>query len=464
MIPLILPIGALLAGVALLILGVGLLNTILALRSNIEGYGDSIIGMIMSSYFVGFFIGTYAALPLVRRIGHIRAFASCASVVSVCVLLHQMLVDPYAWMLIRVMTGTGLVILYTVIESWLNGQTSAEHRGKVFAVYMIVNLCALALAQQLVLLDPDITFLLFALASVLISLSLVPVTWTRMQQPAIHHVGKIELRKLWRNAPVAVFGSILSGVAMGSFWGLAAVYGVRVGLSNAQVASFVTSAVVGGALCQLPLGRFSDQQDRRRVLMLISLSAGLFAILLALWGNQGVWPFLMIAAYGAMSFAIYPVAVAHMVDHLDSSEMLAGGSGMLLLHGIGAVIGPALCGQLMQWFAPWSLPAFWAVANLVLAAFAWWVLYTGREENPAEHAADFVPMVRTTPTALELLPAGDQGELFTGLTPVWGHDVSKNKTSAEANLAPAEDYQNYDIPDDEEGPEAPEFIKPDDRI
>ena len=123
MVPMIAKIGALLFGVALLILGVGLLNTTLALRGNLEGYSDFILGLITSAYFVGFFIGTYIALPLVKRMGHIRAFAACASVASAGVLLHQLIVNPYAWMVFRVLTGAALVILYTVIEGWLNGQT-----------------------------------------------------------------------------------------------------------------------------------------------------------------------------------------------------------------------------------------------------------------------------------------------------------------------------------------------------
>ncbi|BFM09368.1 MFS transporter [Halioxenophilus aromaticivorans] len=439
MIPMISQVGALLVGVSIFILGVGLLNTILALRANLEGYSDFIIGLIMSCYFVGFFIGTYVALPLVKRMGHIRAFAACASVASACVLLHQLVVDPFVWMGIRVLTGIALVILYTVIESWLNGQTPAEHRGKVFAVYMSVNLGSLALAQQLLRLDPTITFTLFALSSVLLSLSLVPITWTRMQQPQINNVSKIELKQLWRKAPVAVTAAFVSGISMGAFWGLAPSYAVHTGMSNTQVASFITCAVLGGAACQIPLGRLSDKQDRRLVMMLICIFASLFAGALIAVGSNGYGPFALIAAFGGMAFAVYPVAMAHMVDHLEPGDMLAGGSGMLLLHGIGAMLGPTVAGQLMQFLQPSYLPGFWAAAHLLLALTAGWILYTNRKEDPEEHAADFVPMVRTTPTALEMLPGEEQGELFEGQVPVWGHEPEADTEAEAGNDADADD-------------------------
>ena len=428
MVPLILPIGALLFGVALLLLGVGLLNTILALRSSIEGYNSATLGFIMSSYFVGFFIGTYLALPLVRRIGHIRAFASCASVVSVCVLLHQLIVDPIAWMVFRVITGTCLVILYTVIEGWLNGQTAAENRGKVFAIYMSVNLGALAAAQQLLLVDPSITFILFALASVLVSMSLVPVTWTRMQPPHVSSVSKIDLVHSWKTAPVAVLASFLSGMAMGAFWGLSAAFAADIGFKNTEAASFVACAILGGALLQFPLGKFSDSQDRRRVLLMVSLVAAAFSVMLVVVTDTGWWQYLLIAGFGGMAFAIYPVAIAHLVDHLEPEDMLSGGSGLLLIHGVGSVLGPLTAGPLMQWLGPQSLPAYWAVILMGLALVAWWYLNNSKAEDPLEHAADFVPMVRTTPTAFELLPADEQSELFDEQSPVWGNDVAGDES------------------------------------
>lgn len=76
---LIAPISSLLSGVALLLLGNGLLNTLLTLRGVAEGYSTTMLGLIMSGYFVGFLLGTWLATPLVKRIGHIRTFACCAA-------------------------------------------------------------------------------------------------------------------------------------------------------------------------------------------------------------------------------------------------------------------------------------------------------------------------------------------------------------------------------------------------
>nr|WP_246624921.1 MFS transporter [Oceanobacter mangrovi] len=393
-------------GVSLLLFGNGLLNTLLALRGGMEGYSDSLIGYIMSGYFVGFFVGFYAGLPMLRRIGHIRAFALCAAVSAVVVLAHVLLVNPYTWMLLRVVTGAVLVILYTIIESWLNNETPAERRGQVFAIYMAVNLGSLALTQQLLKLDSPMNFTLFALSAMLVCISLVPITWTRLPQPSVAEVKRYSLRRLLKTAPVAVAGGVLSGLAMGAFWGLMPVYGQRIGLDSGQVATLMSASIVGGALFQYPLGRYSDKHDRRLVLA-ITAAVGC-AIALASWLlPTPYWLVLTsMALWGGAAFAIYPVSVAHLVDRIDSHDILPAGSALLLLHGMGAAIGPALAGSLMEWSSPATLLLYFACAHALIAGYIAFKLTrpaTIAEAEP-ETSAPFVPMLRTTPAALEMLP------------------------------------------------------------
>ncbi len=94
MISVVLPLTALLAGVALLLTGSGLLGTLLAVRGGLEGFDEQTLGLVMSGYFAGFFLGTYTAPPLIGRIGHVRAFAFCTGLCAIAVLLHPLWVDP----------------------------------------------------------------------------------------------------------------------------------------------------------------------------------------------------------------------------------------------------------------------------------------------------------------------------------------------------------------------------------
>ncbi len=396
------PTGALFAGVALLLLGSGLLNTVVALRGSLEGFSDTTLGLIGSTYFLGYFLGTFIAPRLIRRMGHIRAFAFFGAAVAVCMLLHALFVHALFWMLLRVITGVALVGFYAVIESWLNEQTPAARRGQVFAVYMAVNLLALAGAQQLLRVDGPESFTLFAIAAIFVCLSLLPMTMTRLPQPQIGHPAKLDLRMVWRAAPAAFVGAISSGIAMGAFWSLGPIYGERIGLDASGIAVLMTSAILGGALLQWPIGRMSDSGDRRLALGVVATAATVTAAVMVAMGSFEMVALVGFFIFGGAAFTVYPIVVAHLIDHLHQHDILAGNTGILFLHGVGAAIGPLIAGGLLEFVGPTGLPLHFAISFAPLAIFA--LLQARRSKDQIiDEAAEFAPMLRTSPVALDMV-------------------------------------------------------------
>lgn len=412
MLPHLVPIGSLLLGTALLLLGNGLMSTLLALRGSLEGFSDQLLGLMGSAYFVGFLVGTWTVPQMIRRIGHIRAFAYFASTIAAVILLHSLIVNSWVWLVLRFATGIALVGFYTVIESWLNSRSEAQTRGQVFAVYMMVNMAALAAAQQFLHLAPPEQFTLFSIAAVLVCLSVLPLVSTRQPQPQIHRVPRLTMREMWKVAPTAVLAAIASGLSMGTFWSMAPLYAARLGYDAGGVALLMTATIVGGALLQLPLGRFSDRFDRRHALAVSAGGGALGALLMAVFGSSA-WGLPAAAfLFGGMAFALYPITVAHFVDHLPQEQILSGNAGMLLLHGVGAVAGPTLVGVLMGLGGPAALPLFFAATLLPLAAYI--VLFArGHADEIVDEAAQFVPMVRTAATAAEIVTAVEEHRLDT---------------------------------------------------
>jgi len=402
MMPHLIPISALLAGIALLLLGTGLLNTLLALRGSLAGFSEQTLGIIASAYFFGFFAGTFFAPPLIRRMGHVRAFAFFAAAMATCMLLHSLWVDSAFWMLLRLVTGVALVGFYTVIESWLNSEAPRERRSQIFAVYMTVNLLALAAAQLFLRLDSPAAFTLFSVSAVFAVVALMPVVGTRLAPPTLAAAPRPALRRIWRAAPVAFVGALASGLGMGAFWGMGPVFASRAGLDAEGVGVFVTVTILAGALLQWPIGRVSDGMDRRRALALVAAASTAGALLMAVVGAAGAMLLVAAALFGASAFSLYPVVMAHLIDHLHQDEILAGNAGVLLLHGAGAALGPALGGLVMGWFGTAALPLFIAAMFGPTAAYA---LLSARRapDEIVDEAAHCVPMLRTTPTVLEMM-------------------------------------------------------------
>ena len=67
-------------GLALLMVGNGLLGTLIGVRSDIEGFSTVVIGVVMSSYYVGFLLGSLAIPRWLVTVGHIRVFAALENV------------------------------------------------------------------------------------------------------------------------------------------------------------------------------------------------------------------------------------------------------------------------------------------------------------------------------------------------------------------------------------------------
>lgn len=396
------PIGSVLGGVALLLLGHGLLNTLLTLRGVAEGFSTGLIGLLTSGYFFGYLIGSWTAPPLIRRIGYIRTFAFCAALAAVIALLHLLLIDAWAWLVLRILYGTALVTLYMVVESWLNARADGERRGQIFAIYMVVNLGALAVAQQLLRLDSPMTFTLFVLAAIFVCAALMPVTLTRQAQPSLPDAPTTDLLQLARIAPLPLAASALSGFALSAFWGLAPVYASHIGFDAAGVGWMMSLTILGGALLQWPIGRFSDRHDRGLVLRAVVMAAALLALLVSLL-PAGALQLAAMFVWGGLAFSIYSVAVAQMVDQLHPDEILFGSSGLLLANGVGAALGPLAAGAVMSMAGPRGLPLFFAISLGLLAAYAF---YRSRRvvDLLSEPHGHFTPMLRTSHRVLEIMP------------------------------------------------------------
>jgi MFS family permease len=389
----------LLLSTAFLLMGVGLLHTHIALQGRGLGFSVAMIGVLTSAYYAGFLVGTYTIPQLTHRIGHIRTFAFCAALLTLVVLIQAL--DPAygVWLVLRVLQGMMLVGLYAIIESWLNAASDPRHRSSVFAIYMMVNLGASAAAQQFLRIRGE-GFVLFCIVAILFCIASLPVVASHQSQPQLRSMPKVQIRRLFRLAPTALVSALLSGLALGAFWGLLPLYAVARGLGVGGIGTYMSVAIAGGVVLQWPLGRFSDRIDRRLALSLISATAALAALVNLLLPNIGAAAMVVIFVFGGMSFTLYPIAVAHLVDYVDRDELLAASSTVLLVNGVGSAVGPLVAGALMNLLQPQLLFVWFAVLDLMIASYAFYrFIHRKREVTPDDN---FVPLVNTTPSSLDL--------------------------------------------------------------
>lgn len=413
MLPTVISIQSLLLGMGILLAGSGMLSTLLGLRAQQDGMSMEMIGLVMSGFYLGYIIGTHLIPSLVRRVGHVRVFAAMAALSAAAALLHGLWVNEWFWLGLRVLSGMALLGLYMVIESWLNAQVS-HYRGQIFGIYMMVSLLALGIGQFLIGIYGATGLASFMVVGLLFALGLVPVALTRATQPVPVETARLSVRSLYVQAPTGLVGALLSGSATGALWGLAAVFGTRIGLDTSHAALFVALLIFGGAFLQWPIGKLSDHCDRRKVLIWLGI-AGVAAGGVLIGATMATEPseiasspfrwviWLSALLFGGFVFSVYAISVAQTHDRLSSDQVLDATRTLLLVNGVGALFGPLSAGLFMGWFGANGLVWFIMLVLTTLGLFAFWRIRIDQPVPEAERGA-FVVTTRTSAAAADWDP------------------------------------------------------------
>jgi MFS family permease len=314
-----------------------------------------------------------------------------------------MVLNPLAWSLLRFLTGFCFAVLFVVIESWLNERSSNEDRGVVFSTYVMITLTVMAAGQMMTLLYDPSGLQLFVIASVLVSLGAVPVALSKSPTPEIPQKVEVDLRRLFRISPTGTIGCFAHGIANGAFWALAPVFTAGVSSDPSLAAWFMSSTVVGGALAQWPLGFLSDRIGRRKTLLGAATAGALVAsMIIVAVDNLGFMGInLLGAAWGFFAFPMYAIAVAHANDYADADDYVMVSSGLLLMFGAGAIIGPFLASGVMTLT---DASGLYILTMFVHASLAVYVLLRifRRSSAPIEQHIAFSDALATAHTASQI--------------------------------------------------------------
>ena len=357
----------------ILLLGGGLLGTLLSVRMGMEGLRSETIGLVMACYSVGFVLATLTCTPIIQRVGHIRCFAAFSALACCAALIHGLRVDPWLWGGMRILFGFSLAGIYMVTESWLNDRTPREFRGRVLSIYIIVTSVALGSGQFLLNVWDVSGYQLFSLAAILMAVALVPVALTRVASPELRPTRRVGLRRLYEISPLATVTAFASGLTNGAFFALGPVFAVAVGFSINQVATFMGATILGGLVLQYIIGRLSDRFDRRRVITAVTSLVCVVSIGLALAYEAGVLIVASMAViWGGLNFTIYALALALAHDFMSQEERVPASATMLLTHGVGMIAGPVLMARLMGLVGPEGLYLGFAGIAVAIAVFGWY--------------------------------------------------------------------------------------------
>ncbi len=403
-----LSISSVLIGAALLFVGNGLLTTLLAWRLANGDISPVVIGVVMSGYWGGILIGSLTARGLLESVGHIRTFAVLASTFSAATLAHAFLSHEAAWMLLRFLGGFCMAGLFMCMESWLNDRTPNQIRGQVFAFYISISHLGVGAGQVFLLADIPGGLGLFVAVSIMLSMALVPVALTRRPAPVLLATSPFGLNRLLAASPLATVGVLTAGLVLGATYALAPTFTHALGMGRDGTVGFMVALLLGGLLVQWPVGRLSDNFDRRVVLattaFFLAIASGLMTQVVDL---GPVATFALAGVFGGSAFLLYPLSVAHANDFVEADDRISVSAGLILFFSVGAIIGPMLASVPMGLIGPEGLFFLTAAAGVGMAVFSTRRLLVARPivaEEPVPFAAAPQPV---SPIGTELDPRHD---------------------------------------------------------
>lgn len=391
---LILSFTALFLSVILLQLSSGGVGPLDVLSGSALGFSNGQIGLLGSAHFLGFFIGCWWAPRLMGSVGHSRAFAAFTATGAIGLLAHMLVIDPYAWALMRVASGLCIAGCYTVIEAWLQSKVTNDTRGRAMGVYRMVDTGGSLVAQLLIGVLAPASYVSYNILAILCCAALLPLTLTTMSQPKTPEAPRLRPGLAWRLSPLAVAGVLVAGLSGAGFRMIGPLYGQEVGLAASQIGYFLAAFVLGGALMQLPAGWLADRYDRRWVLIWFSAAAILASGITVVLAGQGtVAIFAGALLFGGLTFPIYSISAAHAHDWADDTQRVELSAALMFFYATGAIVAPLASSALITVFGPSALFTFIAAGHVVLVVFG---LIRMRRRMGAETRKPYVWIPRTS--------------------------------------------------------------------
>jgi len=404
---------ALFLGMGFIMMAYGFQGSLLGVRAVQEEFSLTATGFMMSGYFIGYFIGAATIPNIISRVGHIRVFAAFASLASLIILVHSILIHPFIWFLLRVLTGISMVCIYTVAESWLNDRSSNKNRGSVLSIYMVILYGSMGIGMFLLNFSTPKNFEPFILISVITSVALIPILLTKKKPPTFKKINVMTFNELYKVSPFGIVSSFFYGTIQSALFTLLAVYATSMNFTILEISIVTFLLAISGAIAQFPIGKISDVYDRRKVIVSSTFGAAIFALITIFVSGQMYLPdglatsktlfYIFFILFSFCSLPMFSLILAHTNDYITKDRFVAAGAGLQFTFGLGAISGPFLCSIFMDLVGSNGFFIFLFFFHSLIGVFG---IYRMKVRETVENPdSQFVAMPQTiTPAGIELNP------------------------------------------------------------
>merc|ERR1711880_35632 len=279
--------------------------------------------------------------------------------------------------------------------------------------YMVILYGSLGIGLFLLNFSSPKNFQPFILVSVITSAALIPILLTKKKPPTFKSITAMKLKELYNASPFGMVSSLFYGTIQSALFTLLAVYATSMNFSILEISIVTFLLAISGAVSQFPVGKISDIYDRRKVIVISTFGAAIFALLAILVSRQmylpaglatsKTWFYIFLILFSFCSLPMFSLILAHTNDYITKDKFVAAGAGLQFTFGLGAMSGPFLCSIFMDLVGSNGFFVFLFFFHSLIGAFG---IHRMRVRETVENPdSQFVAMPQTiTPAGIELNP------------------------------------------------------------
>ncbi|HHR6130948.1 TPA: MFS transporter [Providencia alcalifaciens] len=354
------------AGLTLFAIASGYLMSLIPLSMGSFDIDTQYAGWLASAYYVGLLIGSMMIEPVIAKIGHRLSFISFLLMLAATVVLLPWTPTIEAWLPNRLIAGIAVAGIFVVVESWLLIGDNPKERAKRLSFYMTSLYGGTTLGQLAIGVIGTQGVVPFIVVLGLLLVAVLPPLLVRQGQPASGLHQKLSFKQITRLSKPAIMGCMVSGIVMGTIYGLMPLSLKKDNFTTDQVGVLMASIILGGMLIQPVISKLSVMMSKTLLLAMVSL-LGVFAMGMIYISSDYVVMIVALALLGMSSFALYPIAITLACDNLDSSFIVAATQVMLFSYSVGSAMGPIAAGTLLEQHS--GLTNFFFIVLLVTAIY-----------------------------------------------------------------------------------------------
>ncbi|MEZ8019998.1 MFS transporter [Vibrio splendidus] len=324
----------------------GYLMSSLPLMLSEYGLDKNLSSWLASAFYAGLLAGTLLIERAIARVGHKDAFVIALSVFIATILVLPLFPHQAIWLLARFVAGVAVAGIFVIVESWLMSGDESQ-RAKRLAIYMC-SLYGGSAVGQLGIGYLGITGgVPFIAMFTLLFGAIIVLMYGQATPPQIHDAQSLSLKQISKLSHSALIGCIVSGLTLGSIYGLMPVELAQRNIAHQDIGGLMALVIMGGMAVQ-PMVTWLSHHVGQVLLMALFCLLGVASIGVLTINHDFYVLGMSLFVLGMATFALYPIAINLGCRNLDPSYLVSVTQIMLLCYSIGSVAGPIVADSFMD--------------------------------------------------------------------------------------------------------------------